>query len=386
MLNRTIIYRLSALAVILLAGVACVKLSTYSDAEKVPVGFSVYSPTVPGSKADPAFYVPSTRIPAGGEIAVYAWYHDNSGWEADKTTLNPNFMYRQYVKNDTSNPDAPNFVYSPVKYWPNESSDSLSFWALYPFHKVGDADPALPAGLVLYASGGSTPYGPDSAGLPVVEYTASYVPKEQIDLLFSEMKADQSKPAVGGKVDLRFRHVMSKILFNVTNSSEDLPVGASVLVKSLTVTNIYTKATCSNPSASIASAAQAEAFWSAASVAHDIIINPAVDPDVELGTSEAVLLVMPQSILSTAQLTLTYDIGFVAADDPDDFITYSTNIVSTIPLWRDSDGVHSAYGVKKWLAGRQYQYNIEAGLEKIEFSEVVSTNWIWNPADEVLIN
>ena len=74
---------------------------------------------------------------------------------------------------------------------------------------------------------------------------------------------------------------------------------------------------------------------------------------------------------SVMKLTLSYDIVFPAADNPETTLSYDGNNFEAY-IWRSTG---TAYGVKRWLPGRKYVYNIEAGLEKIEFSEVTEMSW-----------
>lgn len=61
-------------------------------------------------------------------IGVYAYYTNNSTWDGTITSFQPNFMKNQNV---TYSED--NWTYTPVKYWPNEEADKLSFLAYYPY-------------------------------------------------------------------------------------------------------------------------------------------------------------------------------------------------------------------------------------------------------------
>ena len=87
-----------------------------------------------------AAYSVEQGIDAGQSIGVYAYYHDGSTWDADEAyntanpeapkRLIPNFMWNQQA---TCLEKGGNFSYSPLKYWPNESDDKLSFIAYFPY-------------------------------------------------------------------------------------------------------------------------------------------------------------------------------------------------------------------------------------------------------------
>ena len=60
-------------------------------------------------------------------FGVYAYYTDDTDFNSSTST--PNFMKNTQVKSA----DGTTWTYSPVKYWPNESTDKLSFFAYAPW-------------------------------------------------------------------------------------------------------------------------------------------------------------------------------------------------------------------------------------------------------------
>ena len=101
------------------------------DGARVPVGFStsVGEPTM--SRA-----LTTDNLTSMG---VFASYTGQDDWNA--TTSKLNFMYNQQVSR--ANNSSP-WTYTPVKYWPNTTTDKLSFFAYAPY--VDES-----------AAGGSTP-------------------------------------------------------------------------------------------------------------------------------------------------------------------------------------------------------------------------------------
>lgn len=65
-------------------------------------------------------------------IGVFASYTGKNTYE--NTTVSPDFMYNQEVKYTSNNV----WEYSPVKYWPNDPADYVSFFAYAPY----EANPA----------------------------------------------------------------------------------------------------------------------------------------------------------------------------------------------------------------------------------------------------
>ena len=106
-----------------------------------------------------AAYSVEQGIDAGQSIGVYAYYHDNTTWSAAAV---PNFMWNQQA---TCLEKGGNFSYSPLKYWPNESDDKLSFIAYFPYtaESPGHTDtPEYPDN----ATGLRTLFSNSDAGLP----------------------------------------------------------------------------------------------------------------------------------------------------------------------------------------------------------------------------
>ena len=352
-------------------------------AEEMPVAFGVYSArgssaAAKSTKADTQYYIDGssvTNIPAGKNMSVYAWYHDGTGttdgsWAADEAADSniPDFMYDQMVTN-AGTTAVPALQYSPVKYWPNETggtvsahADKLSFWGYYPYHA---------SGLTLKNSSDAS-YTNTSSGLPKAEFVVNEDPKDQVDLMFSKLESDLVKPAVDGRVQLKLRHALSLVLFQV-NAGSDLPAGATVHINSMSLSNIKDKGTCASPQADISSDEDAALYWSGQTTAGTGTI---VLEDADFDSPQAAMLLMPQTLTagspvtaSASVLTVDYDIVFAAADGSDP-IHYNNTAESK--LWADSP---SAYGVKTWLPGRKYIYKINAGLEIIEFEAVVAESW-----------
>ncbi|MBQ6016017.1 MAG: fimbrillin family protein [Bacteroidales bacterium] len=365
---------------------SCVKVNTEEpEREPVPVTFSTYGQRAVGTKADASFVAPGADFATGAVIGVYGFYHEDCTWAADSTAgANiPDFMYHTAVTKQSDG----SWTYSPVKYWPNEFGagatsddvDRLSFWGYYPRNA---------AGLNLYKPGTTTAYDNNTSGLPKAHFVVNSNIANQVDLMFTEPLRDLYKTqehtvgtethrygtATNGEVTLVFRHALSLVQFNIRSSGASLPAGAEIVIKSLTLTNIKTTGTCEKPYASFATEAQAQTYWTTSA-------TPTVTMTVPTGTAGAagsMLVLMPQTLEeegsthhSVVKLDMVYDIRFPAAHDPTTFISYADNTAEKY-LWSDTGTV---YGVKRWLPGRKYVYNIDAGLEKIEFSEVTEASW-----------
>lgn len=367
---------------------ACGKIDTPVVMEEpVPVSFSTYAQR--STKADASYVAPGGDFATGAKIGVFGFYHNGNGstdgsWSGDGSSNIPDFMYNQTVTKQSDG----SWSYSPVKYWPNETGsgassahvDKLSFWGYYPriteSAYTTDNTPmysGTDAELRFWQSGStSVAYGNTTSGLPSVTFTQSTDITKQVDLMFTTLDPtkDLTKPSLSGKVQLTFRHALSLVQFNITSGGASLPDGASVTIKTLELTNVATKGNCPDPTASFATVALAETFWTGVGTI-DSMTLPA-------GMSDTNFILMPQELPaegstghSAVKLSITYDISFPATDDPNDTITYKDNEAEAW-LWSDTG---TPYGVKRWLPGRKYTYNISAGLDVIEFSEVFTDTW-----------
>lgn len=148
----------------------------------------------------------------GSVIGVFGYYTGGSEWAQDGGATTPNFMYNEEVEKGASA-----WGYTPQKYWPNSTSDKLSFFAYYPHTNL--LKNYFGSDIISFPEN-TTP------GVPVITYNApatNYGSK--VDFLYATA-LDKTKQA--GTVSLQFKHLMAKVQFKFT------PDGAeSVLVKSI---------------------------------------------------------------------------------------------------------------------------------------------------------
>ena len=128
-------------------------------------------------------------------FGVFAYYTEDS--EFDPTASKPNFMYNQQVKYDGTN-----WVYEPVKYWPNEFGDAavsddfdhVSFFAYAPWVDVKvdngipvltDEEKADKAKSDSVQNKNITQLSKNTAtGDPIVKYVVDTNPESSVDLLW----------------------------------------------------------------------------------------------------------------------------------------------------------------------------------------------------------
>lgn len=176
-----------------------------------PIGFST---NVEGRQNRSGELTAANLLSAG----IFAYYTGSNDWTTADT---PNFMYNQEVKRtDASSP----WAYSPVKYWPNNPADKISFFAYAPYNAAG-----------------VTPCGNTVAGFPYLDYTVPTAEADQTDLLAATPLMNQSyattpvtpgDPTTQGKISFNMQHALTKVSIYAKSSDP----GAGKVVNSLSVT------------------------------------------------------------------------------------------------------------------------------------------------------
>jgi hypothetical protein len=90
------------------------------------------------------------------------------------------------------------------------------------------------------------------------------------------------------------------------------------------------------------------------------------------------ILAIPQTLDANATFSLTYDITFASSDPshPEPIVYTGDNI--SVKLFDNSNADPAKrYGVTAWEAGKHYIYKISAGLDRIEFEEIVEAGDDW---------
>lgn len=123
-------------------------------------------------------------------IGVFAYLNDSD---------TPNFMNNQKVTYDGAN-----WNYSPVKYWPNNEKDELSFYAYYPYRETADGD-------TIKAESSSND-----------KLTINYCcPNANIDLMAIKKLADLKYSAHQGQVPFAFKHLLARVKFSFSYIGND---------------------------------------------------------------------------------------------------------------------------------------------------------------------
>lgn len=135
-----------------------------------------------------------------GGFGIMAYYTGTTSWDEMVTShladLKPTFMFNQKVTYDKTA-----WTYSPVKYWPNNKNDKVSFFAYAPYESD---DKGARVGIVTSKI--------TDTGTPKITFTLKPADKldKMVDLVVATAK---DKSQTNAAISFDFGHILSKIAF-----------------------------------------------------------------------------------------------------------------------------------------------------------------------------
>ena len=367
--------------ILTIIGVICLLACSSEETERTiettsqmkPIAFgNAYTAAPTRSSAD---YSAELGIGAGQSIGVYAYYHNNSTWSDEAV---PNFMWNQQA---TCLEKGGDFNYSPLKYWPNELSDKLSFMAFFPYtvESPGQTDtPAYPNN----ATGLQTLSTNSATGLPTFRFTVKETAAEQVDFLVSELLPnlpngtsgvspsnadDRSELTVTDRVHFLFHHMTSKVEFRIVADEQIRKDIVKFRLNSLNVSHLYKDGKLT-PSYSAGTTTYA---WSEQSAKHGTA--PAHIFPLKTLTD---YLMMPQQLSDDVMLSIDYDVTFKSDGTtytydgeghlvPEQDYTFSNSASIQLNTMKRTG---SGSALTEWEPNHHYVYYIRIGAKAIEFT------------------
>lgn len=178
---------ISALALAALATTSCSNEETKAiEPQSNAIEFGTYL----GRDAISRGSVFTTTDMESAGFGVFAAYTGTANF-GDSHTMN--FMYNQKVTKSGAA-----WIYDPLKYWPNNQGDKVSFFAYAPYDVTG-------ANLSANTE----------AGAPQITFTVQTNVADQKDLTLAVAQKNIQKQSITGKVYFTFKHVLARIGLNV---------------------------------------------------------------------------------------------------------------------------------------------------------------------------
>ena len=330
-------------------------------------------------------------------FGVFAFYSNESGNYYTNTTppsnFTPNFMWNTKVSTAS-------WTYSPIKYWPNETTDKLTFFAYAPY---SDGTQNNISNFTTNAA----------VGDPTLKFTVNGTTKDQSDLLYADAASlkNLGKQTIGGKVLFPFKHALSRIGFKVevmsdvvnhdpttgeadttgegTVTSKDIDEATTVSVQKVELIGKFVKSstfnfaagswttptdfTSATPAYSLDYNATPASSNFLNTVAEKVTTSPAV-----LNTADSYLMIIPKEFTTdpadALQIKVTYTVttaDLALSGEKSEII----NVITSDPF------------AFTFEAGKAYSFNLHLGLTSVKFSATVA-DWITdeNPETEIVVN
>ena len=234
---------LMAVAMMVLLGGGCAEVNEAQQTvqpkgESDAIGFDVYTQRTK-TRAGTAGDLTTTKLKTGTHkndgFGVFAYYTGENSYDEN---IVPNFMYNQKVTFSS-----PNWIYSPIKYWPNEKdNDHISFFAYAPWVQV-DASTGAATGDKTYGITGVSRN--TFTGAPIVNYIATTDLSKGVDLCWGK-QLNKQKPNDASKVNLTLSHSLAKLNVQVrttinSDASIDLNANTKIYIRSISFSGFTMK-------------------------------------------------------------------------------------------------------------------------------------------------
>lgn len=243
------VFVFAAVAASVLA-VGCAKNEIIQNTDdQSAVEFGVYAGRTADTKANPISDV--AGLAAQGGFGVFAYYTGTVDYTSSGAI--PNFMYNQNV---TSGDSGVTWSYTPIKYWPNNDSntangsatftDKVSFFAYAPYvaNSTSAGATANSVGITAF-SGNDAAQGTKN---PEVTYVVATDPSQSVDFLYNDTdntNKTKQTTTVSNKISFDFKHALTRLGFTVegvfdetdpATNKYNVDTNTKIYITSLTVT------------------------------------------------------------------------------------------------------------------------------------------------------
>lgn len=303
-------------------------------------------------------------------FGVFAYYTNGGDYTVGST---PNFMYNTKVSTAS-------WTYAPIKYWPNESNDKLTFFAYAPHSTAPNSNITdLSAN---YATGD-----------PTLIFTVNSTATAQSDLLYADTVAtglkNQTKQAIGGKVTFPFKHALSRIGFNVevmsdqvnedaTGTDDDGTTVISDAIASVTVVSVqkveligkFAESNTFNFAAgtwaTITPSTYVTYLLSSTNSNFEAVATAVPTTKTQLNKADSYLMIIPKAFTTTPTADpLKIKVTYTVTTADTELNGGSSAVINVI----ESDPFAFTF-----VAGKAYLFNLHLGLTSVKF-DASMTDW-----------
>ncbi len=324
----------AAMAVVAMA--SCTKTEEVVTASNDAIGFSTFTDRI--TKAEE---LTTTDL---DYFYIDAFYTDETNFKSSPTSVN-------FMKNQLVELSGTAYTYSPVKYWPNEEEDMISFFA----YSLGGDEDTTP--LVTF---GATP----TANKHSITYNCPAAAADQKDLVFAYV-LDASKKSNSAGVQFDFAHILSQLVFQI-EKMDNVDTNTTITVTDATVnygdyvgrTATYTLTAATNGSVSGAWGTPTNKYVSKSNAAAaDIVLTEDLQAMIDP------LMIIPQTATGI-NCEIKYDVTTTdsATTDGSNDSTISNTATFTIPS-------------TAFEAGKKYYYNITVNVTEVVVTASIASDW-----------
>lgn len=303
--------------------------------DQTAINFSTYLGRAPQSRAG----VTET----GANMGVYAFL-TTSKYDSE-TSMAPNFMCNQEVKSAAKEDNSGyTWSYTPVKYWPNNTTDMISFFAYAP-----------------YNASGITMSSKEVGGTPTATVTLQDA-DNMIDFVAGNAMNKTYSNSTSGNVNFTLKHEMTRVAFKATTTVE---AGTVVTIKKVTLsgaklysTGKYTFSTSDNSEHGSWEVSDNSSFTLSVPVNEEGIV---LSKDANTKDIYSYLFLIPVDKLEEGgvKATIEYDITTTDGSLKDGSITTSATKVVNLTA-------------ETLAKGSAYVYTFNIGLNAVTLSATVA--------------
>lgn len=311
-------------------------------------------------------------------FGVFAYYTEGSNY--DGGTFTPNFMFNQKV--EWNGTDA--WTYSPLKYWPNNPGDKLSFFAYAPYSEQLNGNIALADG-----------FNNTSTSAPALKYTLAANLADHVDLLWAEPVKNKTNQDIllnnPDQVKFNFKHALSRIGFKAVAVIDEInddatgeedtkdPHGKEVDSKT-TIT--IDKIVLTGKFHQGGTISLIDGTWTKDAIDAEIytwetaqLLNvPVTKTKKVVINNDSYLTVIPQALDANQdlQITVTYTVTTV-----DDALAEKKSVVQSTVTSDPFDF--------EFTQGYAYNFVLHIGLSSVQFTAEVA-NWTETTDEDIVVN